>query len=634
MKKIEKRKDIQIYRGVSVLSVIFYHMDSALFKDGFLGVDIFFVISGFVISNLIYSELSNNLFSLKTFYFHRFRRIFPSIITFIIFVQILIYFYLDHQFIYQTSKANLYSYLFISNIYFSQIIDYFNNSIPRNFVINLWSLSVEEQFYLIFPFIAVFTKKFTINKKIIIFTFFCLISIAFYSPILYFSISILKKIFFTFSNFIFYSPFTRVWQFSIGVISMFLNQKFKNNEIKISEPIFLILLSVFFVYITNEIIFFNKVLKLSVLMFLVCFFLIKEIKFKTHKNKLINFLIFTGNISYSLYLFHQPILASINNYNFHSIYKFEISILNGNYLNVLFVLSLIYLISYLNYFFIEKKYRSFQKFNFKNFKILAFLFLFSLILISLSFATNGYSFRDSEMKTFNKASELEFVEGTNYIAQNSIQCIDRDSIKDSCKFKTDNNKKIYIIGDSIMSSLVSGFVDNLDYKDYTIIEFTRGSCPLLINKCNFYEGTTKYNDILEIKNSIILLGGNYTQYYNSPTFNKDLLETVKIVAKNNTVYIFDIFPNPGLNIRMYKLINKSLPKLNLAHIDFEESIISNLKEAKIQNLFIINSKEIFCRNKFCKFFDNSKYYFIDHIHFSYFGADVVSKYLSNKYFNN
>ena len=90
--KISQRNDIQLYRGIAVIAVLFYHFDSNLFSYGYLGVDVFFLISGFVISNLVFSKLDDKQFSIKGFYFQRFRRIFPSLISFILFVQI---FWLD-----------------------------------------------------------------------------------------------------------------------------------------------------------------------------------------------------------------------------------------------------------------------------------------------------------------------------------------------------------------------------------------------------------------------------------------------------------------------------------------------------------------------------------------------------------
>ena len=114
MVKISKskfRNDIQLLRGIAVFSVILFHIDKTFFKYGYLGVDVFFVISGFVISNLIYSQISEK-FSFKKFFFFRFKRIIPALVSYLIFVKVVIFFTLDHQNIVDTTKTSLYSLFF------------------------------------------------------------------------------------------------------------------------------------------------------------------------------------------------------------------------------------------------------------------------------------------------------------------------------------------------------------------------------------------------------------------------------------------------------------------------------------------------------------------------------------------
>ena len=77
--RISFRKDINGLRGIAVLAVVFYHAEIELFKGGWLGGDLFFVISGYLISNIIISELNNDIFSLKNFYLRRIRRILPAL---------------------------------------------------------------------------------------------------------------------------------------------------------------------------------------------------------------------------------------------------------------------------------------------------------------------------------------------------------------------------------------------------------------------------------------------------------------------------------------------------------------------------------------------------------------------------
>ncbi len=633
-RKIKRRSDIQAYRGVAVISVLLYHLNSDFFQYGYLGVDIFFVISGFVISNLIYSQITEGKFTIKNFYFQRFRRIVPSLVSFIIFAQILSYFFLDHQFVYQTSLGNLASIFFVSNVYFANISNYFEPDTSLNLIINLWSLSVEEQFYLIFPFFALLTSKLSNKKKIYVSLLVIVISILFFSNQLFNQIGIFERLFANYENFIFYSPFTRAWQFFLGIIAMFINQKIKNKELLKSNSTLFVFSQLFLIYfISFNPVFINKDLKLWILMGFVFLLLVFEITFTTDRNLLLKLLLFTGNISYSLYLFHQPILASIRNHNYYGSYDEEKFYHLDNLLFLFLMILLIYLISYLNFKYIENTYRYITNFSFRGFKLFFSIFFLAIILITSSLTTQGYSFRDSEYKTFSSEHDYEYIVGTNYLKQNGKRCFDRSRILDSCVFNPKGtNREIYILGDSLMSSIVSGFLAQPSLKDYKIIEFTKGSCPVLINKCDFNNSTERYEDIVGIKDSILLLGGKY-QEIDMGQYEDELLETITTLTRNNnTVYLFTPFPNPGANIRMYKLINKSFPENNYAiwskQISQSKALFQNLS---LDNLYVIDSEKIFCKGTICDYKSKNTYYFIDHVHFSFYGAEMVADYFVNNW---
>ena len=147
-------------------------------------------------------------------------------------------------------------------------IDYFSNDVSRNFIINLWSLSVEEQFYIVFPFLAFFTKNFKLRNLILIYIFGVAFSIIFYSQTVYSFTPFLNRLFFSYENFIFYSPFTRVWQFFLGVLAMFLNQKYRNQNDKNTATKLFTIVPIFLIFFISINLFnFSKILKLGSTMF-------------------------------------------------------------------------------------------------------------------------------------------------------------------------------------------------------------------------------------------------------------------------------------------------------------------------------------------------------------------------------
>ena len=134
------RYDIGALRALSVLSVVLYHFKVPFFSGGFMGVDVFFVISGFLMSKIILEGFSKENFSLKIFYYKRIYRIFPALIVLLLFILLLsnIFFFASDSRL--NAKYSFLSLFFISNLYYWLYINYFELASQANILLHTWSL--------------------------------------------------------------------------------------------------------------------------------------------------------------------------------------------------------------------------------------------------------------------------------------------------------------------------------------------------------------------------------------------------------------------------------------------------------------------------------------------------------------
>ena len=154
------RPDINGLRAIAVSAVVLYHGKIAGFSGGFVGVDVFFVISGFLISSIILADIDQDRFSIMAFYERRIRRIFPALFVILLFSFIVSsVIFLPGQFVDFARSAAAISF-FISNIAFDQGAGYFGGAAEDNPLLHTWSLSVEEQFYVVFPITLLLASRY------------------------------------------------------------------------------------------------------------------------------------------------------------------------------------------------------------------------------------------------------------------------------------------------------------------------------------------------------------------------------------------------------------------------------------------------------------------------------------------
>ena len=207
MNHTKYRPDIDGLRAIAIISVVLFHSFPDIFSGGFIGVDIFFVISGYLISSIILNGLNQGNFSFKEFYSKRVKRIFPALITTLFVVLVAAWFTLlsdDYQ---SLGNHTWRGGAFISNFLLWRESGYFDTAAETKPLLHLWPLSIEEQFYLIWP-ISVWLiwrlkKSWLFPVTAIIFT----ISFAF-------NVFLIEKE----SIAVFYNPLTRFWELLVGTI--------------------------------------------------------------------------------------------------------------------------------------------------------------------------------------------------------------------------------------------------------------------------------------------------------------------------------------------------------------------------------------------------------------------------------
>lgn len=168
LNQADYRAEIDGLRALAVLSVVLFHLGETFLPGGFVGVDVFFVISGYLISKHILNDINASRFSFKNFYLKRARRILPALYGVILFTAILSLFLLVPEDIKSTGRSALAAIFYKANYHFARDVDYFGPITRELPLLHLWSLSVEEQFYFIFPvllFLMAKPKAFKANYK-------------------------------------------------------------------------------------------------------------------------------------------------------------------------------------------------------------------------------------------------------------------------------------------------------------------------------------------------------------------------------------------------------------------------------------------------------------------------------------
>jgi peptidoglycan/LPS O-acetylase OafA/YrhL len=303
VKKAGYRSDIDGLRALAVIGVLLYHLGFDWIPGGFVGVDVFFVISGYVIFSSVHPLVSEGRFRASTFFIKRFYRLYPALFVVVSTSILYGYFVLSpKEYVFLAQSAS-YAAIGFSNIFFQDNAgNYFSNAAESNPLLHTWSLGIEEQFYLIAVLVFIYFSRNYNSEK---FKRFLIIGILFS-----FLLNLMDVYLFSRPHNAFYLPTHRVWELALGGL-LALNRddlsKSYPNAAWVSNLGFLMVLSSF-LYVETSALFPGYVVILPVLGAILL------ISFPAHNSashRLLNSSMFrgVGRISYSIYLVHWPLIV-------------------------------------------------------------------------------------------------------------------------------------------------------------------------------------------------------------------------------------------------------------------------------------------------------------------------------------
>ena len=577
--KNDYKKHIDGLRALSVISVIIFHLDHNFLPGGFIGVDIFFVISGYLISKIITSKIDKNEFNISIFFISRARRILPMLFFILIFFFPLIFFLLPSKMI-SISESILTGLFFVSNIIFYWQSGYFGEAINLKPFIHLWSLSVEEQFYIVFPLYCIlfYKKKFFLSSLIGFFIISFILANSFGAQ---------------YPNANFFLTPTRIWEILSGVFFMF----FEKKKISINSKILDLACSAALVIIISSFILLNNLdnipnIKLLPTIISTGVLIIYGANSNVVQKILCNKpVVFIGLISYSLYMLHQPILAFNKN-----LILFEENIL----FKIIFFIVLVF-ISSLTWKFIEQPSRNYKKISTKKFLIVVSL-ISTVILISniVILKTDGFVSKYKEEDRY-LALLNPIVQG-RYVSKKFNTLIKK-------KFKNLSEQNVIIMGDSYAQDFTNMAYENNYFKGFNVKTAPfHAECYLkfLNNNKTTNSGKLKKctdeipSDLINAKSIFFI---NIWEPWILNSLN-DILNNP--IFLNKKVFIIGTKNFGEINIR--KLLKLSIDdrlnyefKLSDKEVNLEKEIKSLLRSKSY-----ISSFEIYCNQKFnCKIFTNN-----------------------------
>jgi peptidoglycan/LPS O-acetylase OafA/YrhL len=643
--QLKYRKDIDGLRAIAVLAVVLFHLDFTVISGGFIGVDVFFVISGFLITGIIHRKILENNFSFLSFYQRRILRILP--VFYVVVVVTLLFgawILLPEDFenlVNSVSAASLH----LSNVFFwVQANGYFSLNTDQLPFLHTWSLSVEEQFYLFWPVsLIVLTKLFgkssLKNSKILF-----VISLVLLLSLVLSEIAARNE-----KLYAYYLIHTRVFELLMGGVLVFLPANKltpRVNSLLAWSGISLIAASIFLL---------NKGANFPGLnAFIPCLGASLLIYTGQQKNFIsillsTRILVSIGLISYSLYLWHWPPIAFANYMH-----------LELTFFQRIVLLLFLFGISYLSWKYVENPCRSL---NIKFRTAMMWFFIFPLLVV-LSF-TYIIHFFDGIPERFSveKQAKISFISHPFPDRKNCINEISQFQFDRYCDYGIEPSKAdIFLAGDSHANAIIGAVEEMALNADKKLFASTFAGAPVLINvdSVNFSKerqrtdlrksNHTFLEYIKNYKFEYVVLAARYPQYLNGELEHKNRLLYLSTPNRFSNGVLDNIeILEQGLRISLKTIINASskpiivvnvpefptdisrciifksaegcaMPKADVVARQTNFVVMLNKLRAEFPSLIVIDFTNILCDELYCFSSHNGRPYYFDSNHINYAAA--------------
>ena len=456
-KPIKYRPDVDGLRALAITSVVAYHCGLPWASGGFVGVDVFFVISGYLIGSLVYTEIKGRRFTLSAFYARRARRILPALLAVLIFSYVAVIVLFSPRETSEFAKSALTTITSSSNIYFWKSTNYFAAGTELNPLLMTWSLGVEEQFYLLFPLLMIILSRF---KRRWQFTGLALLAL----------LSLAGSIWGSLHRPVptFYLLPTRAWELSAGVLLCMFELERPHTKGSIRPMVANILSAAGLALIVLAVVHFDRTTPFPGGAALLPVF--GAVLIIGTRSGLVNRalswrpVVFVGLISYSWYLWHWPLLSFVRAVS----YAGTSTQLSG----LICLLSLG--IAILSYWFVERPFRRSTTPKILLLKRYGIALVLIAIPSAYFIASNGLPGRYPSVRSLDQL--VEQVESDECLVHTSVI---HPPLYAPC-VPPGNGPAVALIGDSHAAALASALRPIGWSSGYRLVELNKGSCPPLL----------------------------------------------------------------------------------------------------------------------------------------------------------